>query len=199
MFIALEGCVGVGKSTVASGLALYRKGTLLLEQFEKNPFLPAFYEDPAAYATETEFMFLLLHFHQLKSQIHNVQKHELISDFHFGKDLLYAELNFDDVKTLRMFKNLYDFLNAKLPHPDLLVGLSATTDMIIERIKRRDRQIEVKIDPAYYARVNSIYQNFLESYPGRKLIIAMDEWDFVAKPALYAKLSAMIDAELRNK
>ena len=198
MFIAVEGCVGAGKSTIASGLAAYRKSKILLEKFEANPFLPAFYEDPATYTTETEFMFLLLHFHQLKREMTNISKHELISDFHFGKDLLYAELNFEDIRTLKIFKDLYDFLNDQLPTPNLLIGLSATTELLMERIRRRDRKIELQASSDYYARVNSIYQSFFESYSGRKLIISMNEWDFVAKPDLYLELSAMVDAELQE-
>ena len=68
MLIVVEGCVGAGKSTVAKGLAAFRRSALLLEDFESNPFLRAFYDDPIGNATETEFAFLLLHFHQLKSQ-----------------------------------------------------------------------------------------------------------------------------------
>jgi deoxyadenosine/deoxycytidine kinase len=198
MFIAVEGCVGAGKSTVASGLAQYRRSKILLEKFEENPFLPAFYENPSAFAIETEFMFLLLHFHQLKQQLTNIANDELVSDFHFGKDLLYAELNFDDVRTLKMFKSFYDFLNEQLPAPNLLIGLSATTELLMERIRKRDRRIELQITPDYYDRVNSIYRNFFESYPGKKLIISMDEWDFVERPALYSELSGMVDAELQE-
>jgi deoxyguanosine kinase len=198
MFIVVEGCVGAGKSTVAAGLAAYRNSKLLVEHFEQNPFLPAFYEDPKMYATETEFMFLLLHFHQLKQQARTIGKQELISDFHFGKDLLYAEVNFESSEALRLFKDLYDFLNEQLPLPALLVGLSATTELLLQRIQKRDREFELKIDASYYGRINAIYRNFFESYPGRKLIIPMDEWDFVANPSLYERLSKMIDSELRK-
>jgi deoxyadenosine/deoxycytidine kinase len=198
MFIALEGCVGAGKSTVATGLAAHRNSVLLLEQFEQNPFLPAFYEDPAKYATETEFTFLLLHYHQLKRQAYDVGEQEVISDFHLGKDLLYARLNFDDAKTLDHFKKLFDLLNAQLPQPSLLIGLSAPTDLIIDRIRKRDRRLELKIDPSYYRRINSAYQSFFEAYPGRKLIVSMAEWDFLENPDLYENLSRMIDAELQH-
>ncbi|MGH9433991.1 MAG: deoxynucleoside kinase [Terriglobia bacterium] len=78
MLIAIEGCFGAGKSTVAKGLALHRNSTLLLENFESNPFLRAFYENPTENALETEFSFLLLHFHQLKSQIGAASNSEVI-------------------------------------------------------------------------------------------------------------------------
>lgn len=197
MFIALEGCVGAGKSTVATGLAAHRDSTLLLEQFEQNPFLSAFYEDSVKYATETEFMFLLLHYHQLKRHVSNRNGRELISDFHLGKDLLYARLNFENPVTISQFENLFDLLNEQVPQPDLLIGLSAPTELIIDRIRQRDRRFELKVEPSYYDRINSLYQNFFESYSGRKLILSMVEWDFVENPDLYDNLSKRIDAELQ--
>jgi deoxyadenosine/deoxycytidine kinase len=90
MLIVVEGCVGAGKSTVAKGLAAFRRSALLLEDFESNPFLRAFYDDPIGNATETEFAFLLLHFHQLKSKAVIASNSEVVADFHLGKDLLYA-------------------------------------------------------------------------------------------------------------
>jgi deoxyguanosine kinase len=198
MFIALEGCVGAGKSTIATGLAAHRDSTLLLEQFEQNPFLSAFYEDPAKYATETEFMFLLLHYHQLKRQVSHQDGRDLISDFHLGKDLLYARMNFENPATITQFEKLFDLLNEQLPQPDLLIGLSAPTELIIDRIRKRDRRFELKVESSYYERINSAYQGFFDSYGSRKLILSMAEWDFVENPDLYDDLSRKIDAELQS-
>lgn len=198
MFIALEGCVGAGKSTIATGLAAHRDSTLLLEQFEQNPFLSAFYEDPAKYATETEFMFLLLHYHQLKRQVFAQYEGDLISDFHLGKDLLYARLNFQNPATSNQFKKLFDLLNEQVPQPDLLIGLSAPTELIMDRIRKRDRRFELKVESSYYDRINSVYEDFFESYSSRKLILSMTEWDFVENPDRYDDLSRMIDAELQH-
>src|SRR5205809_1051295 len=89
--IVVEGCVGVGKTTVASGLASHRGSKSLFEAFENNPFLRAFYEDPEGNAIETEFTFLLLHFHQIKNHLSSAGNSELVADFHLGKDLLYAD------------------------------------------------------------------------------------------------------------
>lgn len=198
MFIALEGCVGAGKSTIATGLAAHRDSTLLLEQFEQNPFLSAFYENPTKYATETEFMFLLLHYHQLKRQVSLQDGRDLISDFHLGKDLLYAKLNFENLATITQFEKLFDLLDEQLPQPDLLIGLSAPTELIIERIRKRDRRFELKVKSSYYERINSAYQSFFDSYGSRKLILSMAEWDFVENPDLYDALSRKIDAELQS-
>ena len=132
MLIVVEGCVGAGKSTVAEGLALSRESKLLLEDFESNPFLRDFYDDPVGNATETEFAFLLLHFHQLKSQAGTPQDSEVVADFHLGKDLLYADLNLKDNRLNRLFTELYDVCMEKTPRPALMIFLSATTDLLVE-------------------------------------------------------------------
>src|SRR5208337_2672049 len=119
MLIVVEGCVGAGKSTVAEGLASRRGSKLLLEDFESNPFLRAFYEDPVGNATETEFAFLLLHFHQLKNQAGTASRSEVFADFHLGKDLLYADLNLKDTRLNRLFTELYDICIEKTPRPSL--------------------------------------------------------------------------------
>jgi deoxyadenosine/deoxycytidine kinase len=199
MLIIVEGCVGAGKSTVAEGLAAYRNSKTLLENFEANPFLPAFYENPVAHAVETEFTFLLLHFHQLKRHADAVSSLELITDFHLGKDLLYAELNLIDSQTRHVFRELYELLVHQVPTPSLMICLSASTDLLVDRIRQRERHIELKIDPNYYGRVNAAYEEFFDLYCGRKLNIPMDEWNFVQSPDLYRKLSLLVDEQLKAK
>ena len=196
MFIAVEGCVGAGKSTVAKGLAAFRNSDLVSESFESNPFLSAFYENPQANATETEFTFLCLHFHQLKTRRNAAPTGEKIADFHLGKDLLYAELNLKDAKTLRVFKHLYAVLAKQVPTPTLLICLSASTALLTDRIRQRKRGFELKVDPVYYAELNAAYERFFEQYDGRKLKVSMDEWDFVRTPALFRKLSRLVDQRL---
>lgn len=199
MLIVVEGCVGAGKSTVAKGLAAYRNSKLLLEEFESNPFLHAFYEDPVENAPETEFAFLLLHFHQLKSHNDDVTKSEVIADFHIGKDLLYADLNLKDPRTRRLFGELYELCTEKTPSPALLIFLSASTDLLVERIRQRRRDYELEIDPGYYSTVNAAYEDFFQRYAGNKLKVSMNEWDFVKDPALFNKLALLVDGELDHK
>lgn len=198
MLIAIEGCVGAGKTTVAEGLALRRRSKLLLEDFESNPFLRAFYEDPLKNATETEFAFLLLHYHQLKAQVNDSQL-EVIADFHLGKDLLYAELNLGDQHTKDVFRELYACLLKSTPSVTLMVYLSASTDLLVERIRVRKRDYELEIDPGYYGAVNAAYDQYFARYSGKKLRVRMDEWDFVGKPEHYSRLISTIDQELKAK
>jgi deoxyguanosine kinase len=198
MLIVVEGCVGAGKSTVAAGLAACRGSQLLTENFEVNPFLRAFYENPAENAIETEFAFLLLHFHQLKNQVATA-KAEVVADFHLGKDLLYADLNLKDKRARHLFGELYQLVAGKIVSPDLMICLSATTDLLVQRIRLRKRDFEMDIELEYYARVNSAYEGFFDSYPGKKLRLQMDEWDFVKDPTLYERLSVLVNGELGTK
>jgi len=199
MLIAIEGCFGAGKTTVASGLALRRNSKLLLEDFESNPFLSAFYENPTANAFETEFSFLLLHFHQLKSHVRAVANSEVISDFHLAKDLLYAELNLNDVRAKGLFRNLYELCLEKTLDPGLIVYLSAPTELLIERIQSRNRDFESAIDFAYCSTVNNAYEAFFQRHTGKKIRVPMEEWDFLKDPTLYQRLSALIDGVLDTK
>jgi len=196
MLIAIEGSVGAGKSTVARGLAACRNSALLLEDFEANPFLRAFYTDPVEYAIETEFTFLLLHFHQLKSQATIASSAEVIADFHLGKDLIYADLNLKDVRAQQLFAQLYGLFSERTPKPALMIFLSATTELLVQRIGERQRDFELKIDPKYFDALNAAYEEYFRSFSGRKLRVPMDEWDFVKEPILYRQLNALIDREL---
>lgn len=199
MLIAIEGSLGAGKTTVAKGLAAYRNSQLLLEEFEKNPFLAAFYENPVENATETEFAFLMLHFHQLKKHSNSFPGSEVISDFHLGKDLLYANLNLKESRLKHLFAGLYRVCLEKAPTPRIIVFLSTPTDLLVERIRQRNRDFEIDFDPAYYASVNAAYEDYFKRYSGTVLRIPMNEWDFVADLDLYRRLSQMLDRELALK
>jgi len=196
MFIAIEGCVGAGKSTVTTGLARLRSSRGLLENFQDNPFLESFYENQTENALETEFAFLLLHFHQLKAEKRFALESELIADFHLGKDILYAKLNLKDAHALVLFEQLFELCTQSTPVPSLLVYLAASTELLVQRISSRKREFETQVDHRYFAGINAAYEEYFAQYSGRKLRILMDEWDFVKDERLYAKLSMLIDHEL---
>lgn len=199
MLIAVEGCIGVGKTTVARGLGKLRQSIILLEDFESNPFLESFYEDPVPNAIETEFAFLLLHFNQLRQFSDPAfAPKEVIADFHIWKDLIYADLNLSGPGIVQAFNELYGALVERVPSPTLMLCLSATTEFILDRIAARNRHLEVRIDPEYVARVNDAYGKAFNTYRGRKLCLPMDRWDFVKVPALFAELNEMISHEIRD-
>lgn len=192
MLIAIEGCIGVGKSTVAEGLARFRKSETLLEAFELNPFLSRFYENPGKYALETEFAFLLIHFHQVKHGLDGANR-EVISDFFIAKDLIYADLNMHDSVARAAFQAVFDLFNQEIVRPDVLVCLSASDSLVLERIRKRNRAFELMVEPAYYARLNAAFEGFFEEYQGCKIRIDMNKTDFVRDERLFASLSDRID------
>jgi deoxyadenosine/deoxycytidine kinase len=94
---------------------------------------------------------------------------------------------------------LYDVCMEKTPRPALMIFLSATTDLLVERIRARKRDFELEIDPAYYGLVNAAYEEYFVRYPGKKLRITMNDWDFVTNPELYKRLASLVDGELNSK
>lgn len=198
MLITIEGCVGAGKTTVAKGLATHRGSTVLFEDFDSNPFLKAFYENPKENALEVEFAFLLLHSYQLKNMATASPSSELVADFHLWKDLIYADLNLVDRRTLNVFKELYAILAARTDPPAVMVFLSASTELILERIAHRSREYEQGVNREYFAKLNDAYQVAFEQYQGRKICVSMDRWDFIKETNLFHELSLQVDRELED-
>ena len=141
----------------------------------------------------------MLHFHQTKTIAATAKDSETIADFHLGKDLLYADLNLTDVRAKRIFTELYELCSSRIVAPSLMICLSATTDLVLQRIRLRNRDFELELDPDYYARLNGAYEEFFTRYPGKKLRVNMDDWDFVKDHKLYQMLSALVDQELNTK
>jgi len=188
-YICVEGCIGVGKTTVAMQLADSINGAyLLLEDFGAHPFLGDFYAD-SKYTFETELGFLLIHYHQLLKAI-STQPQLLISDYFFGKDKLFADANILSEKEIDIFMQLYDYLLSSLVQPDIIICLSGTTDMIYNRIIARNREAEKNISYNYIDKINKTYGLFFpeirENYC--TIDINMNESDFIKNPNLITEL-----------
>lgn len=161
MYIAIEGVIGVGKTTLARMLQNTFDAEVLLEVFEENPFLSDFYSDRARYAFQTQIFFLLSRYHQ---QNNNVPKtlaegKNLISDYTFAKDALFAGINLKGDE-LDMYHRVHEALGEKIPKPDLLVYLQATTDTLMNRIAFRDRPYERQMERSYIDELNQAYDDF---------------------------------------
>lgn len=165
MYIAIEGVIGVGKTTLARLLQENFEADLLLEVFEENPFLSKFYEDRARYAFQTQIFFLLSRYHQQHEGVPGVlgAGRALISDYTFAKDALFASINLQGDE-LDMYYKVHDALAEKIPLPDLIVYLRASTDVLMERIATRDRPYERNMERAYIATLNAAYEEFFEDY-----------------------------------
>lgn len=182
MYIAIEGVIGVGKTSLARLLQPSYSANLLLEIFEENPFLTNFYQDRARYAFQTQIFFLLSRYHQQRNSVpaNLAKKTALISDYTFDKDAIFANLNLKGDE-LDMYYAVHEALAEKIPVPDLIVYLRASTDVLMQRITLRDRSYERSMEQEYINDLNNAYDMyFLSSDHNRRvLVLETNELDFV--------------------
>ncbi|MBN8657232.1 MAG: deoxynucleoside kinase [Anaerolineae bacterium] len=161
MYIAIEGVIGVGKTTLARLLQPAFEAEVLLEVFEENPFLSDFYGDRARHAFQTQIFFLLSRYRQQNNNVPNTLAagKSLIADYTFAKDALFAGINLKGDE-LEMYHKVHEALGEKIPKPDLLVYLQASTDTLMQRIAFRDRSYERQMERAYIDELNLAYEDF---------------------------------------
>lgn len=160
MYIAIEGAIGVGKTTLSRLLSSRFQADLLLEVFEENPFLADFYTDRDAYAFQTQIFFLLSRYHQQQEVPKELKSdNNLIADYTFEKDALFARLNLDGDE-LDTYFSVHNALAEKLRLPDLIVYLQAETSILMQRIAHRDRVYERNMDQGYIESLNNSYDEF---------------------------------------
>lgn len=184
MYLAIEGVIGVGKTSLARLLHPMFDASLLLEAFEENPFLSAFYADRRRYAFQTQIFFLLSRYHQQRDHVPQaLARGSLVADYTFQKDALFARLNLDGDELETYFK-LHAALAERLVPPDLTVYLRVATSKALHRISLRDRSYERDMDPEYIARLNQAYEDYFARPPhGPTLIIDTNDLDYIHNPA----------------
>jgi deoxyguanosine kinase len=185
MYIAIEGVIGVGKTTLARLLAPSFDADMLLEIFEENPFLSDFYSDRTRYAFQTQIFFLLSRYHQQRRGVTAIvaSGRSLLSDYTFAKDALFARINLAGDE-LQMYNRVHEALAEKIPLPDLLVYLRAATDTLMQRIALRDRSYERNMERGYIEELNHAYDDFFSKpYDGTPILtINTNPLDFVHNP-----------------
>lgn len=184
MYIAIEGVIGVGKTTLARLLQSTFQANLLLEIFEENPFLSDFYGDRARYAFQTQIFFLLSRYHQQRKGVRDALTSNpwLLSDYTFDKDRLFAEVNLHGDE-LEMYFKVHEALAEKITKPDLVVYLQADTDVLMHRIAQRDRPYERQMEVDYIAILNQTYETHFANYPAQRcLTINTNQLDYVRNP-----------------
>lgn len=166
-FVAFEGVIGVGKTTLARYLQEALKSTLVLEVFEENPFLSSFYQDRERYAFQTQMFFLLSRYQQLR-ELDKLPR-PIVSDYMFAKDQLFARqtLRGDE---LMMYERVYAALAESTPRPDLVVYLRADTPTLMSRIIARDRPYERNMDEGYIDSLRVAYEQFFATFPPAHLL-----------------------------
>lgn len=183
-YVAVEGVIGAGKTTLVKALCDRMACMSLFEEFENNPFLSDFYKDKSRYAFQTQVFFFLSRYRQIQEVFHqqDLFRPQIISDYMFAKDKIFATLNLDE-NEVNLYYKFADILERNLIKPDYAIYLQADTKTLMNRIKLRDRPYERTMDEGYIEALNQAYNHFFHYYTGSPLlIINTNNIDFVRNP-----------------
>ena len=200
-FVAIEGVIGVGKTTLARLLqGKFENASVLLEVFEENPFLAGFYKDREQLAFQTQLFFLLSRYHQQHEAVPQALKTGmLLSDYTFAKDELFAWLNLKDDE-LAMYGRVHAALGEKIPKPDLIVYLQADHDVIMRRITLRDRPYERDMDPDYIQRLAAAYDAWLSNVQDTAVLtVDVNSLDYLSNPDDLDHVATLIQTNLAKQ
>lgn len=196
-YISIEGCIGAGKTSLSTHLAVDFDALLILEQFEDNAFLPKFYANQERYAFPLELSFLADRFRQFKEKLINPDlfHHLIISDYIFPKSLIFARKTLADDE-YQLYVRLFSIIDSNLPRPDLIVYLYSSPDQLMANIRKRGREYEQNISAEYLEKIqNSYLDYFKELSKQRILLLNTAGLDFVARPDDYCKVKDLIMQE----
>ena len=197
-YIAIEGTIGAGKTTLATRIANDFNGKLVLEEFEgdKNPFLPKFYKEPEKYSFQLEMTFLALRYQQLKDKLGMLDLFQdfIISDYYVAKSLIFSRNNLQEDE-YQLFSRFFNIIFSDMPEPELLVYLYADVARLQRNIHKRGRSYEQEISDGYLADIQQGYLNFLNQQQGNMRILLLDtsRLDFVAYESDYRRIIDVID------
>ena len=188
-YIAIEGVIGAGKTTLCQMLGDTLSAQVVLEKFEENPFLKDFYRDPERYAFQTQIFFLLTRYKQQQDLFQADLFHRfLVTDYIFEKDKIFAYLNLQD-EELKLYETLVGTIERNVPTPDLVVYLQSSVPRLMQNIKHRARSYEANMSETYIRELNEAYNYFFFRYKtARLLIVNAAEMDFVGDRTQYDEL-----------
>lgn len=188
-YIAVEGPIGVGKTSLALKLSDSLKTVCILESVEENPFIGHFYADRRRYAFKTQIFFLLARYEQLKGlSQQNLFDQTLVCDYIFAKDRLFATVNLDEDE-MKIYDAIYPHLKAKIATPELVIYLRGAVELLVSRIERRKREFEKEISRSYLEALNEAYENFFRNYcDSHLLIVDAGEIDYIRSDEDYKDL-----------
>jgi deoxyguanosine kinase len=170
-YIAVEGPIGVGKTTLVQRLADHFPAKTVVEVVEENPFLPDFYRDQEKFAFQTQLFFLLSRYRQQQELWQpDLFKRYIFSDYIFSKDRIFAQLTLSENEML-LYDQVFQILDMRVLKPDLVVYLQARIEILLDRIKRRGRAFEKNFDPDYLKRLASTYNDYFFHYADTPLLV----------------------------
>lgn len=199
-YIAVEGVIGVGKTTFAKMIAERLDAELILEAAAENPFLPKFYKNRKRFAFQTQVFFLLSRYHQLGTlAARDLFAQRIVSDYLFDKDRLFASVNLSEPELL-LYEKIVPLLKDKLPKPDLVIYLQASTEVLFDRIRKRGVSFERLIDREYLEALNAAYNYFFFHYDETPLLVVKtDAIDFVKRPEHFDDLMNQLGRPVEGK
>ena len=186
-YIAIEGNIGAGKTSLANLLSNQFNAKLVLERFADNPFLPKFYEDKERYAFPLEMSFLADRYQQLSDDLaqFDLFKNFIVSDYYIFKSLIFAQVTLSADEYL-LYRKMFNLIYKEITKPDLYIYLYQNTDRLLENIKNRGRVYEQNIESGYLEKIHNGYQNFIKTQNDLNLlVIDVSEIDFVNNPVDY--------------
>lgn len=189
-YIAIEGNIGAGKTSLAAKIANDFNAKLILERFKDNPFLPKFYEDAARYAFPLEMSFLADRYQQLVDDItqFDLFKESVIADYDVNKSLIFASITLPE-EEFTLYKKLFQVMHKEVPKPDMYIYLYQNTERLLENIKKRGRKYEQSIQASYLQKLNTSYLEFIKNQHSDNIkIIDISEMDFLKNRKDYLKI-----------
>lgn len=193
-YIVVEGPIGVGKTSLTKRLADYADAQMLLEKPQENPFLARFYDDPARHALPTQLFFLFQRINEVRDMAQmDMFRSRTLSDYLFEKDALFARLTLSDDE-YKLYLSIYQSLAPQAPSPDLVIYLQASTESLIERVRRRGHRYERAISDDYLMRLSAAYGEFFHHYDAAPVLVVNSEYlNFVDNDSDFKLLLERID------
>ncbi|GAB1350540.1 deoxynucleoside kinase [Ignavibacteriales bacterium] len=199
-YIAVEGVIGAGKTSLVRKLQQRLDARMILENHDENPFLAKFYKNRKRYAFQTQMFFLISRYKQLEDlREESIFSNHIVSDYIFEKDLLFAWLNLDK-EELRLYNDIFPKLAQNLRKPDLVVYLKADIERLLANIRRRNRSYELDMDEGYISDLSDLYSEYFLRYDKTPLLIVNStEIDFVNNESDFEDLYKQIFREDRTR
>ena len=198
-FIAVEGNIGAGKTTLSQLLSQHYNAKLMLEEFAENPFLTKFYENPKQYAFPLELFFLAERFKQQQDLIKTADLFQsvTISDYLFTKCLLFAKVNLPE-EEYRLYQKMFDVFQQQLATPDVLIYLHAPVSKLQSNIKKRNRKFEQSIPDEYLFKLQETYTSYIKQHNIKTIFVDASNADFLYNEAHFKLITDALEKDLEE-